>query len=89
MYKAEKEAHRVRIGEWQFQKAVAHMKDMATEAAAVGTAKTLQNVVRDEAYKAWIQTCYSRAVIEGDGFQPWVYKLWTIIKASLGEQIRA
>ena len=63
----------------------------ATTAAAVGSAKTLQNVVRDEHYKTWIQTCYSLAVIEGDGFQPWVYKLWTIIKASLGvsEQIRA
>ena len=88
-YRAEKEAYKVRLGEWQFQKAVAHMKDIATATTAEGRANTLQNVVRDEAYKAWIQTCYSLAVIEGDGFQPWVYKLWTIIKASLGEQIRA
>ncbi len=67
--------------------------DLAAAAATVSTAKTLQNVVRNDAYnseyKEWIAACYLIAVKEGDSFQRWVYRLWTIIKASLGEQIRA
>ena len=55
---------------------------------AASPVRDLKTVTRDATFVTWAESCYDVAIVEGQGFQPWVYKVWEAVKESLSEAVR-
>ena len=60
----------------------------SSTAVAAPPGNDLKTVIRDAQFVSWAESCYMVAITEGQGFQPWVYKVWEAVKESLSEAVR-